>query len=322
MIKTECPECSGRIIENVGEYVCSSCGLVVDQVYEPLRSDYPYEGEKSKTALGNRLHIVDGLGSYIDYLNANCFYDTKGSPLSARKQNFYRRLKYRYNLYGRVKDQQTDYRIFRILNRISSKLNLSNHIRDSAAYHYRKIKKRFRGRIKNHVVLIALCLILAIRNNKELIQVNLRELCEVFRKLGHRVTPRSITRLAFQLKIKLGYTIKNVKSEEYITKIISALSNSVEIKNKLNTNKENQNNYWQLLNLETFKLLRNISKMDRGGRNPYVFAAAAVYAAEQKIARENNRRPYLTQREIAEITHVAEYSIRDHFCSILKKYIH
>jgi transcription initiation factor TFIIIB Brf1 subunit/transcription initiation factor TFIIB len=316
-----CPECNGHVVISNGEYVCSSCGLVTDQFYEPALSALDTENKKSKGALGQRLHIVDGLGSYIDYHNTRKMRDNNGSILPLRKQVLFKRLKFRYNLYGRIKNHQTDYRIFRILNLIAARLQLPHHIRDTAAYHYRKIRQKNKTRIKNHVTMIAVCLILAIREYNTVALYTLKEICETFKKLGHRVSEKAVIRTALQLRINLGYNMKHRKSEDYISRLISTLSNNYELYKKIELKIKDCKRYWQKLLFETNKLLMSIPNIDRGGRNPYVFAAASIYAAEQKLARQENRKPILTQKEIAEKVKVAEYSIRDHFCSLLKKSI-
>ncbi|MHA1410166.1 MAG: hypothetical protein ACTSQY_07680 [Candidatus Odinarchaeia archaeon] len=319
--QSTCPECNGHIVLLSGEYVCSSCGLVVDKFFEPPLSALNTDNKKSKGALGSRLHIVDGLGSYIDYHNSKNFHDKTGSILPLETQRLYKRLKYRYNLYGRIKDYQTDYRILRLLNQISAALDLPNYIRDTAAYNYRKIKQRYPHRIRNHITLIAVCLILAIREYKNVALHTLKEVCYAFRKLGHRVTERSILREALHLKIKLGYTVKPRRSEEYIQRILASLSNDHTLNQKIKTRLIDPKRYWNSLMQETLHLLKSVSSVERGGRNPYVFAAAAIYAADQKLAYEQQRKSVLTQKAIAKLANVAEYSIRDHYCSILKNLI-
>ncbi|MFX1486869.1 MAG: hypothetical protein ACFFBS_07225, partial [Promethearchaeota archaeon] len=76
--------------------------------------------------------------------------------------------------------------------------------------------------------------------------------------------------------------------------------------------------YKEELEKKAFEILHSIPSHLRGGRNPYIFAAATIYTADQKLARETGKMYILTQKIIAEITKVAEYSIRDHFCSLLK----
>ena len=65
-----CPECRGKIVLNRGLYVCEKCGLVADTQYVPqdyiisLRTDRK-ELSKQYVSPGNRIDIIDGIGSFI-----------------------------------------------------------------------------------------------------------------------------------------------------------------------------------------------------------------------------------------------------------------
>jgi transcription initiation factor TFIIIB Brf1 subunit/transcription initiation factor TFIIB len=73
--------------------------------------------------------------------------------------------------------------------------------------------------------------------------------------------------------------------------------------------------------LTSSDILRKISNADRGGRSPYAFAVSTVYAAEKLLAKSERRKSVITQKLLAEITGVAEYTIREHFCTVLKKLV-
>ncbi len=316
MTESVCPECGGHVVLTTGEYVCSLCGLVVDQLFQEPLEALDNNNSKSRGALGERLHIVDGLGSYIDYYNSRKLSDLKLKKISEKRRTQLRRLKNAQNIYARYTRRQTEYRILRILNQISSILNLPPYVRDNAAYLYKKIKNRYQAKIVNHVSLIAVCIILSIREQKHVAPLTLTEVCAAFQKLGHRVNERLITRTALKLRINLGYTLKVRKSEDYLTRMISTLSNNPFIKAKLSH--QTPDSYWHRIHLKALELLNKIPKVERGGRNPYVFAASIIYAAERSIACEEKRPVLLTQKEIASILGVAEYSIRDHYQHINK----
>ena len=311
MMESVCPECGGHVVITTGEYVCSICGLVLDKLFQQPLEALDNTNPKSSGALGERLHIVDGLGSYIDYHNSPRLSDLKLLRVSERRRNLLRRLKNTHNLYVRYTNHQTEYRIFRILNQITGLLSLPAYVRDNAAYIYRKIKNKYQAKIVNHISLIAVCVLLSIREQGYVTPLTLTELCTAFQKLGHRVNERLITRTALKLRINLGYKVKVRKSEDYLTRLISIISNNEKIKSKLSEQKEDI--YWHKLNLKAIDLLNKIPKIERGGRHPYVFAASIIYAAEKSLAYEENRQPLLTQKEVANILGVAEYSIRDHY---------
>ncbi len=316
MTESVCPECGGHVVITTGEYVCSLCGLVVDQLFQQPLELLDNNNPKSKGALGERLHIVDGLGSYIDYYNSHKLSNLKLKKISDKRRIQLQRLKNAQNIYTRYTNRQTEYRILRMLNQISVLLNLPSYVRDNAAYLFRKIKNRYQAKIVNHISLIAVCVILSIREQKNIAPLTLTEICAAFQKLGHRINERLITRTALKLRINLGYTVKVRRSEDYLARMISMISNNDSIKTK--HLQQIRESYWHKLHLKAMELLNKIPKIDRGGRNPYVFAASIIYAAERSLAYEEKRPVFLTQKEVSSILDVAEYSIRDHYRHISK----
>ncbi|MHA1238231.1 MAG: hypothetical protein ACTSSJ_03155 [Candidatus Odinarchaeia archaeon] len=318
----KCPECAGTVILHSGEYVCSNCGLVIEpHMVAPNyvlheKNEIINSTSKPYVSLGNRLHIVDGLGSYIDYPYTNIFKDKNGALLNSKKQRIFRKLKYIYSLQTRIYKRQTDYRVLRTLNRVSTLLNLPENVRDRAAYHYHKIAKKVQK--SNHLVLIALSILLAIREYKDQAPITLNELVKIFQQLGHRVNARIIVREALRLKKDLNLELKARESEHYIPRIVSDLVNSDEVKRRLKKNGIDIEEYRLLLLKYSREILANAGKKMRGGRNPYIFAAASIYTASRIISEEFNIPYILTQKIVAEVAGVAEYSIRDHFCKILK----
>ena len=67
--------------------------------------------------------------------------------------------------------------------------------------------------------------------------------------------------------------------------------------------------------------LKNIDIYQRGGRNPFIFAGAAIYCADKLLAKKYNAKCILTQKIAAGAMNIAEYSIRDHYVSVFKKYV-
>ncbi|TFF85349.1 MAG: hypothetical protein EU518_01325, partial [Promethearchaeota archaeon] len=162
-----CPECGGSTIIMSREIVCGDCGLVIDKIFKD--SSYSFKTDnrnnnlsKQYVALGNRTDFVGGLGSFIGYEKTKLFKDKSGNLLSPNDQRLYRRLKKNYSKFLRIKNHETEYRIFNILNKISIYLDLNKNIRNNAAYYYKKIIKND-NEIINNISLIAFCIFLAAR---------------------------------------------------------------------------------------------------------------------------------------------------------------
>ena len=281
-----------------------------------------FNSSKHYVALGERVNVVDGMGSYIDYQFSNFFVDKNGHPISGKNQSLFKRLKYKHNSRAKLGKKETNYRALNTLNRVASKLELQDNIRDRAAYFYQKIvKKEEKKEITNHLTLSALCLLLAAREFRENGPLTVQEIANVFKKLGHRVSPRSIIQLSLKLKPKFGdiFSRKSRKSEEYIPRIVSNIINSKNVRLRLKAKDVDFLFYERAIYKESMQILKNLDDESRGGRNPYILAVATTYAADQKISQKYDMKSILTQKILSLCTQTAEYSIRDHWRTLLIK---
>jgi len=317
-----CKYCNkGFLIQTRGELVCSNCGAVNSSLFitEPTNAQIPWDHEM---APGKRVHIVDGLGSYIGYHNDGFFHDGKGTTLSSQNQFKFRKLKRKYNLRIKLGNHETDYRSLLSLNRVVGFLGLSDSVRKRAAYLYKIVvaaeSKKKIEKISNHIVLVALCLMVAIRESASNAPVRLSEIVGVFKDLGHRVSGKSIVKLAQMLPVELGVSLRIRKSEDYLQRIVASILGSQEIGHRLRNLDLTPEEYRKKLLQYSRELLSELNLKSRGGRNPYIFAVSVVYCADRIIARINNHRQILTQKTLSEICKVAEYSIRDHHRTVLK----
>jgi transcription initiation factor TFIIIB Brf1 subunit/transcription initiation factor TFIIB len=318
----KCEYCHGSLVQINGELVCTSCGVVNQSVLINDNSRQQFIWKK-ETAPGNRVHIVDGLGSYIDYHNSSYFQDVKGGKLAAKKQYKFRKLKRRYNLRIKINNHETDYRSLMCLNRICKILDVSDNVRKRAAYLYKLVTKEERRKriekISNHIVLTALCLMVAIRESADKSPLRLKEVMAVFNKTGHRVSGKAILKLAQELPPELGITLKSRRSEHYLQRIISKITHHVKIKKRLAKSSVGPTVYRRELLELSQELLSEINLRMRGGRNPYIFAVSVVYTSDRILSKNKEHRKILTQKLLADICDVAEYSIRDHHRKVLKK---
>jgi transcription initiation factor TFIIIB Brf1 subunit/transcription initiation factor TFIIB len=156
----KCPECNGIIIQTSYERICRECGLIIDEFFEDTSyvfNDKNLRNNLSKqyVALGERTNFIGGLGTFIDYENSKYLKDKAGKLLSPNDQKLFRRLKKNYAPFLRIKNHETEYRIFNILNQIVLYMNLNKNIHNIAAYYYKKITKREK-KIINNISLIVI----------------------------------------------------------------------------------------------------------------------------------------------------------------------
>jgi len=325
LMSWSCPDCRGRLLHSQGYIVCSECGIAISRKYvdptyqmgEPKRGDAP--DATMYVSLGNRMHIVDGLGSYIGFHKDWYFRDANGHSLSAASQKRFKRLKSIYSTQVRIGTSEAKYRALRTLNHVSKLLMLNEQVRDRTAYLYKKVVSES-PKVTNNILLMAVCLLIAVREFKDGAPITLEEIADVFEKCGHRVSVRSIVREALRLKSMMGYAPQIRKPRDYVPRVLSMLMNNQRVIGKVKLRGWDSKAYESALRDRIFEVLESIPASKRGGRNPFIFTVSAAYAGDQLIANEYGKRTVLTQKLASIATQVAEYSIRDHF-GMMKKLI-
>jgi transcription initiation factor TFIIIB Brf1 subunit/transcription initiation factor TFIIB len=320
----KCPECKGSIIINSFEKVCSRCGLVTNKLFKESsfifnKANKTGNLSKQYVALGERTDFIGGLGSFIDYENSKYLKDKTGRLLPPNEQKLFRRLKKNYAQFLRIKNHETEYRIFNILNKVSLYLNLNKNIRNNAAYYYKKILKN-EQKVINNISLIAFCIFHAVRKEYHNAPFTINEIAKAFQNFGHRVNPRLIMRDGIRYKHHLNNESIPHKSEDYLVRLTSQVINHKDLSERL----EKKRSIWMKDEFQN-KLLKKCREIlidlplwHRGGRNPFILTGAIIYLADKLLAKEYKLKTVLTQKVISEATKIAEYSIRDHYVNLLK----
>ncbi len=319
-----CPECKGNVVITSYEKICKECGLVIDNIFG--ESSYIFNERNSKSnlnkqyvALGERSNFIGGLGTYIDYENSKYLKDKSGKLLPPKEQKLYTRLKKNYAQFTRIKNHETEYRIFNILNKISLYMNLNKNIQKNAAYFYKKIIRK-EEKVINNISLIAFCIFFAARKENHNAPITINEISSAFQNFGHRVNPRLILRDGLKYKKYLSNDALPHKSEDYLTRLINNVINHRILEERIFkkgiswSKKEFQNK----LTIKCRDIMQNLTSWQRGGRNPFILTGAIIYLADKLLAKEFNQKAILTQKMISDSTEIAEYSIRDHYVNLLK----
>jgi transcription initiation factor TFIIIB Brf1 subunit/transcription initiation factor TFIIB len=327
-----CTECGGSIILTKIGYTCSKCGIVQgkhftsDNFFLNQNEKYDVKTSKQFVALGKQLDNVSDLGSYIDFYKTGYFFDVKNMPLPPDKQKLFFRLKYTRDFRARLDQNETYYRIVKIMKDVSNNLNFLADARKRAVYLYNKMIKgapKTNNKVPNHVSLIATSLFLASREYCSYAPVTIQEICLAFQDLGHRVNCKMIIRDMLEFKQYMDLKRINHDSKDYLER----LTNNLYYDKQCNARFEKKNNrgdlkpYIQEIKAWSLKILELIPKFVKNSRNPFILAGAAVYGADWIIARKKGTKRVLTQKLLADATGIAEYSIRDHYCSVIKQII-
>jgi len=319
-----CPVCkSSRIIQD-NEWVCSECGMVVDQIY--VDSNYVISSKNSNLLRigqfvqpGNSVEKNDSLGSFIGYRSPCIILDSKNNPISPKGQELFRRLKEKYDIRYRIKNRETEFRILKILQNIGQILKLNQNVTKNAAYFYKKICKN-ELKIPNHVSLIAFCIFYSIRIENRNAPITIGELARVFLSLGHHVTPQLILRNGTFYRKYIDRSAIPKKSEDYLERLVSSIINYPNLLARIRkkTHYTSLSEYKNSLYTASRELLNKLTDTIRGGRNPFILMGALIYCGDKYLAKRNSSKSVLTQKIASEAMGIAEYSIRDHYVTLLK----
>lgn len=315
-----CAECGHSLTETQSDYVCPNCGLiagprVVDSSYHAGVTNI--KGFNTQSAEeGERNSLVNRTGSFIDYYGRSRLTDIQGKNIDLENTSQFKRLKRINDVYTQSQDKARLYSLLKLLNSVSGVLELPESIKEEAAKiirtNYSKVPHLKTGD------LVAASIYLITRMNRY--NLRLRDLMHAFLKEDLDVQGKNILYAVTKIRMVAGYHIRSTSSEEYLEKVIQALINDEEFISKLEKNHISNFEYGILLRKTSREIFEKLSKSLRGGRDPYILATATVAGADLVIASKfGNRRGFATQRLIARVSDVAEYTMREHFIKIIKK---
>ncbi len=277
-----CPECGGSIIliEEKGETVCGQCGLIINErLVDHSRSGkraYTNQEKNSREQTGAPISILlpdMGLSTVIDKQKIN-------NPDLKRAAKWNTRITWqKRNLLIATTE----------LKRISSNLNLPNHVKEEGMRLYIEAFKRklLRGRSIN--AMVAACLYLACR--KKDIPRTLQEILE-----EASVTAKDVRRSISILIRELNFKTQSTDPVALIPRYVSDLELDSEIE------------------ALTKKILTTyISNFSISGKDPKGLCAGAIYLACRIKDLE------LTQQQIVNSIGVTEVTLRSRYKELKNK---
>ena len=277
-----CPECEGSIIsiEEKGETVCEQCGLITNE----RLVDFSHSGKRAYTALEKKNR--EQTGTPISILLPDLGLSTVIDKNNINNPDLKRAVKWN----TRITWQKRNLLIASTeLKRISSNLNLPNHIKEDAMRLYIEAfkKKLLRGRSIN--AMVAACLYLASRRKK--FPRTLQEL------LDESSVPAKDVRRSYSILIReLNIKISSTDPISLIPRFITEIGLDTEIE-RLVTN---------ILNAY-------LTKFSISGKDPKGICAGAIYLA-CKIKNKG-----FTQQQIAETVGITEVTLRSRFKELKSK---
>jgi len=284
-----CPRCSAQtsVFDSIsGEYVCDSCGFVLEDRAQETgvgwRAFSPEERDAlSHTGSPESLSRHDmGLSTVI----GNEYKDAGGARLSLAARNAAQRMRTWDNrsVYRKPKDKNLMVALSE-LSRLAEKLNVGPNVGERAAYVYRKALDMNLVRGRTITGMVSASLYEACRSTS-----TPRNLKDVAAVSGLKRT--DLARCYRLLLRELNLAMPVVDPSRCVTRIAS----------KAGISERNQRKALEIL--AAVKDSRGMS-----GKDPMGLAASALYLANTMIEEET----HVTQRDVAEAAGVTEVTIRN-----------
>lgn len=327
-LKHGCLECSGNLIQTESDFVCVDCGLVANQIYEKptiqlIKAENSFGSHYA--SISEKPSSMKTLGTFVGSYKKKFLSDSQGTLLKIPAKRQYKRLKSINDIYLHFNGRQREYRGYHLLNTICSTLQITDITKADALFLFQKVQSHLKKQMKLSSMILG-SLYLAIRSRKE--NIELARLVNATQNQGYSILGKDIIKAASLIRQHAKIRVSYVKSEEYLDNIICRLQRDDNIHKKLKKRINGEKNeYFQRLKLGARKLLLNFPKSNRGGRNPFILAAAVIVASDIMLARKVifphcykkiSRRGILTQKYIAKSLSIAEFTLREHFLLLAK----
>ena len=282
IISDLCPECGGSVvsIRQIGETVCSQCGLVVTE-----RSvDLSHSDKRAYTSQEKQLR--EHTGAPISNLLPDIGLTTIINKKNIKDPDLKRAVKWNTRMTWEKRNiliATTE------LKRICSNLNLPNHVKVEAIRLYKEAfkKKLLRGRSINSMIAASIYLAIRLKRIPRTFQEILEESSE---------NSKDIRRCYRVLIRGLNLKAPNTEPSALIPKYIA----------KLNLNQEIERTTAKIVS--TFTL-----NFPTSGKDPKGIVAGAIYLASKIKGLE------LTQKEIADQVGVTEVTLRSRYKELSTK---
>ncbi len=277
-----CPECGGSVISlnQIGEIVCSQCGLVLKE----RNVDLSHSDKRAYTSQekNQREHTGAPISSLLPDIGLTTVIDRK----KIKDPDLKRAVKWN----TRITWEKRNILIATTeLKRICSNLNLPNHIKLEAIKLYKEAFKRklLRGRSINSMVAASIYLAIRLKKIPRTLQEILDESSE---------NEKDIRRCYRDLIRELNIKSPNTNPSDLIPTYIATLKLGADIE------------------INSTKIVNAYSeRFSTSGKDPKGIVAGAIYLACRMKGLE------LTQKDIAEVVGVTEVTLRSRYKELSTK---
>ncbi|MFX0092619.1 MAG: hypothetical protein ACFFBD_12725, partial [Candidatus Hodarchaeota archaeon] len=220
-----------------------------------------------------------------------------------------------------TQDNKREYRALCMLNALMGVLELSSSVRDDAALMFRKTQDQLEGHVYI-AEMIAGAVYLSVRTTPGE-NLQLKDLMRACENANLHVRSNKVLQAAALIRKLSRRQIKVVQPLDYFEKVFNTLIHDKRVLLRLQKMDFPIEEYTVFLREYARRIMKKITSLTRGGRNPYVTACAVFAGADILIARvqRNKKIGLIPQRQLAQITDVAEFTLRDHYLKVVKPLI-
>ncbi len=298
---TLCLTCRCKLLDQGEELVCPKCGRVVGKTVLPIGR--PTQARRAVDLTSS------ALGGFMG--TAEITYGERFSKEFPQSGSTYNYLKTISDYAGR---KGRDYTCAMLIERICEKLSLPASVTQNAMRVAQKVLANEEPQQLKHKptlpAISAFSIITACKITGQKF-VTWRNVVKAFQDGGYRVKSSTIFRIGLYSPIKMLST----PPEDYLQTLLLQFRDNSGLRSRF-PNTE----YFATLSDKANSLIRRVNAT-RGGHNPRALAAVAIYAAEIALAREGGRKKILTQKEVGEMVHMAEYTVREQYLELFKKMV-
>lgn len=294
-LRSRCSECAGEVFDVGDEFVCGSCGAVWEK--EVLESPTRQVAAADFTA--------QALGGYLGPLEYG-FRERNTRGLSSTRSTF-GYLKMVSDFAGR--EETASYTCVKLIERVCEKLALPKVVAGQAMTIAKNLYgSNGAGTCTNSAAVSAYAVITACKMAR-VTTAGVKEVVAVHRLLGRRVRFASLVRLSLASPYKTAAR----RAEDYIPRVVARLSSDEGFATYLRERRRLPSMYLARLREAAVAVLSVVDSSRRAGHSPVAVAATAVYAGEAVLASIEGRSMLLTQKALANLAGVAEYTVREQY---------
>lgn len=216
-----------------------------------------------------------------------------GEPAFYTSESYMRKYS---NIFLKSKEEKTEYRLRLLAERVENLLGLPSYLREDA------IKLLMKRASAKSFGALAYAYVLAARMKGNW-AISWHTIYKRLKELGIRA---DIEEMA---EMKKTPTYSN-----YMPRIVDKAAFA--FKERLSSMGMNPHTYYKKLLTACREFLDRIDRTQLDGHSPFSVAVTLVYLSEHELAKREGRRPLFTQAEIATLTGVSIYTIRETGCLI------